>query len=147
MKTIYVKPNEVERSWYVIDAAGQPLGHVAVKAASVARGKHKPCYVPYHELGDYVIIINAEQAVMTGNKRQDKLYYRHSGYLGGLKVENYEKLVARKPTAPMEKAVRGMLPKGPLGNKLFTNIKIYAGAAHPHGAQQPKVLEIRGNAS
>ena len=142
MKTIYVKPKDVDQKWYVIDAAGKPMGRVAVKAASIARGKHKPYYVPFHEVGDFVIIVNADKAQMTGNKKQKKLYYRHSGYLGGLKVDNYETLVARKPTAPMEKAVRGMLPRGALGNKLYRNVKIYAGAAHPHDAQQPEALEL-----
>jgi len=142
MKTIFVKPNEVERKWYVIDAAGQPLGRVAVKAANLLRGKNKALYTPHQEIGDYVIIVNATEAVMTGNKASDKLYYRHSGYLGGLKSENYEKLVARKPTAPMEKAIKGMLPKGPLGYKLFTNVKVYAGADHPHTAQKPEKIEM-----
>ena len=142
MKTIFVKPNEVERKWYVIDAAGQPLGRVAVKAAGILRGKNKALYTPHQEVGDYVIIVNAKEAVMTGHKRADKMYYRHSGYLGGMKSENYEKLVARKPTAPMEKAVKGMLPKGPLGNKLYSNVKIYAGAEHPHVAQQPVKIEM-----
>ncbi len=142
MKTIFVKPNEVERKWYVIDAAGQSLGRVAVKAATILRGKNKALYTPHQEVGDYVIIVNAKNAVMTGNKRNDKMYYRHSGFLGGMKSENYEKLVARKPTAPMEKAVKGMLPRGPLGNKLFSNVKIYAGAEHPHTAQQPEKIEM-----
>ncbi|PIE04024.1 MAG: 50S ribosomal protein L13 [Spirochaetales bacterium] len=142
MKTVYVKPADVDRKWFVIDAAGKSLGRVAVKAAYIARGKHKPFFVPYHEIGDYVIIVNAEKAKLTGKKSQDKMYYRHSGYLGGLKAENYETLVARKPTMPMEKAVRGMLPRGPLGNKLYRNVKIYAGEAHPHAAQQPEVLEL-----
>lgn len=142
MKTIYVKPKDVDQKWFVIDAAGKTLGSVAVKAASIARGKHKPYYVPFHEVGDFVIIVNADKAHLTGKKRQNKLYYRHSGYLGGLKVENYEQLVGHKPTAPMEKAVRGMLPRGPLGNKLYGNVKIYAGADHPHEAQQPEALEL-----
>ena len=142
MKTIYVKPKDVVHKWFVIDATGKTLGRVAVKAASIARGKHKPYYVPFHDVGDFVIIVNADKVQLTGNKKQNKLYYRHSGYLGGLKVENYEKLVSRKPTAPMEKAVRGMLPRGPLGNKLYQNVKIYAGAAHPHDAQQPEALEF-----
>lgn len=142
MKTIYVKPKDADRKWFVIDAAGKILGKVAVKAASVARGKHKAHYVPFHELGDYVIIVNAEKALLSGNKKNDKLYYRHSGYIGGLKVENFGKLVKRKPTMPMEKAVRGMLPKGPLGNKLYRNIKIYSGDNHPHTAQQPENLEL-----
>lgn len=142
MKTIFVKPKEVERKWFVIDAAGQPLGRVAVKAANILRGKNKALYTPHQEVGDYVIIVNAKDAVMTGNKRADKMYYRHSGYLGGLKSENYEKLISRKPTAPMEKAVKGMLPRGPLGNKLYTNVKIYAGAEHPHAAQKPEKIEM-----
>ena len=142
MKTIFVKPNEVERKWYVIDAAGQPVGRVAVKAATILRGKNKALYTPHQEVGDYVIIVNAKDAIMTGNKKADKMYYRHSGYLGGLKSENYEKLIARKPTAPMEKAVKGMLPSGTLGNKLFSNVKIYAGTEHPHTAQQPEKIEM-----
>ena len=101
MKTIYVKPENANRKWFVIDAEGKPLGRVAVKAAYLARGKHKSCYVRHQDIGDFVIIVNAEKAQMTGNKQQNKLYYRHSGYLGGLKVDNYSKLVARKPTAPL----------------------------------------------
>ncbi len=142
MKTVYVKPADAVRKWYVIDATGKPLGRVAVKAAYIARGKHKPYYVPYHEIGDFVIIVNADKATLSGNKKQNKLYYRHSGYLGGLTVENYDKLVTRKPTAPMEKAVRGMLPRGALGNQLYRNVKIYAGEAHPHEAQQPEAMEL-----
>ena len=142
MKTIFVKSAEIDRKWFVIDAAGKALGRVAVKAASIARGKNKPYYTPHQEVGDYVIIINAEKAVLTGNKERDKLYYRHSGYLGGLKSESYQKLVARKPTAPMEKAVRGMLPKGALGNQLYRNVKVYAGETHPHQAQKPEAVEL-----
>ena len=145
MNTIYVKPKDVNRKWFVIDAEGESLGRVAVKAASIARGKHRPYYVPFHEVGDYVIIVNAEKAQVTGTKRRSKLYYRHSGYVGGLKVENYTKLLARKPTAPMEKAVRGMLPRGPLGNKLYRNVKIYAGSSHPHESQKPEVLKSIGD--
>lgn len=142
MKTIYVKPKEVQRKWYLIDANGKTLGRVACKAASIVRGKHRSFYVPHHEVGDYVIIVNAEKANLSGGKFQNKLYYRHSGYPGGLKVENYEKLVSRLPSAPMEKAVRGMLPRGPLGNKLYGNVKIYAGQEHPHQAQQPEILKF-----
>ncbi|QEN08453.1 50S ribosomal protein L13 [Oceanispirochaeta crateris] len=142
MKTIFVKPQEIERKWFIIDAAGQPLGRVAVKAADILRGKTKALYTPHQEVGDYVIVVNASDASMSGKKRSDKMYYRHSGYLGGLKSENYEKLVARKPTAPMEKAIKGMLPKGTLGNKLFSNVKVYAGADHPHAAQQPIKIEM-----
>ncbi|MCP4161135.1 MAG: 50S ribosomal protein L13 [Deltaproteobacteria bacterium] len=142
MKTIFEKPYNVERKWYVIDAEGVALGKVAVKAASILRGKNKACYTPHQEIGDYVIIINADKVTLSGNKKSNKIYYRHTGYMGGIKAENYEKLVARKPTAPMEKAVKGMLPKGPLGNKLFTNVKIYAGANHPHTAQQATAIEV-----
>ncbi len=142
MKTIFVKPAEIDRKWFVIDAAGKALGRVAVKAASIARGKNKPYYTPHQEVGDYVIIINAEKAVLTGNKERDKVYYRHSGYVGGLKSESYQKLVARKPTAPMEKAVRGMLPKGALANQLYRNVKVYAGETHPHQAQKPEAVEL-----
>ena len=142
MKTIFVKPLELERKWFIIDAAGQPLGRVAVKAADILRGKNKPFYTPHQEVGDYVIVVNALEATLSGNKRAGKMYYRHTGYLGGLKSENYEKLVGRKPTAPMEKAIKGMLPKGTLGNKLFTNVKVYAGADHPHAAQQPVKIEM-----
>lgn len=142
MKTIYVKPKEVQRKWYLIDAKGKALGRVASKVASIVRGKHRPFYVPHHEVGDFVIIVNAEKASLSGRKFQNKLYYRHSGYPGGLKVENYEKLVTRLPNSPMKKAVRGMLPRGPLGNKLCSNVKIYAGQEHPHQAQQPETLEL-----
>jgi len=142
MKTIFVKPAEVERKWYVIDAENKILGKVAVKAAYLLRGKHKALYTPHQEVGDYVIIINADKALLTGRKKTDKMYYRHSGYLGGLKSDTYEKLVARKPTAPMEKAVKGMLPSGPLGNKLYTNVKVYAGSNHPHAAQMPVAIEL-----
>ncbi|MBN2658018.1 MAG: 50S ribosomal protein L13 [Spirochaetales bacterium] len=142
MKTIFEKPASIERKWYVIDAEGVSLGRVAVKAANILRGKNKPYYTPHQEIGDYVIIVNAEKAAVTGRKKTDKMYYRHSGFLGGLKAETYEKVLAKKPTMPMEKAIRGMLPKGPLGNKLYTNVKIYAGANHPHAAQQPVAVEV-----
>jgi len=142
MKTIYVKPKDVEKKWYVIDAEGKILGHVAVKAASILRGKHKPLFAPHQDLGDFVIVINAEKALLSGNKRQQKAYYHHSGYPSGLRVDSYETLIARKPCAPMEKAIKGMLPNGTLGNKLFTNLKVYAGADHPHQAQKPENMEL-----
>lgn len=141
MKTIFVKPDTVERKWYLIDASRQRLGRVAVKAANIVRGKRKALYTPHQEIGDYCIIVNAEKAELTGAKAQNKMYYRHSGYPGGIRSETYLKLVERKPTAPMEKAVRGMLPKGPLGRKLFKNIKIYAGPEHPHTAQKPEQID------
>jgi len=142
MKTIFEKPASVERKWYVIDAEGVALGRVAVKAAYILRGKNKACYTPHQEVGDFVIIINADKAALSGKKRTDKIYYRHSGFMGGLKAETYDKVLAKKPTMPMEKAVKGMLPNGPLGNKLFTNVKIYAGSSHPHTAQQPTAIEV-----
>ncbi|MGI6433754.1 MAG: 50S ribosomal protein L13 [Sphaerochaetaceae bacterium] len=142
MKTIFVKPASVEKKWYVIDAEGKELGRVAVAAAKILRGKHKPEYAPLHDNGDFVIIINAAKAALTGNKYEDKVYYRHSNYPGGLKKETYAKVIVRKPTFPMEHAVKGMLPKGPLGYKLFTNMKVYAGAEHPHAAQQPIAFEM-----
>ena len=143
MKTKFVKPADADRKWVLIDAEGVAMGRVAVKAASILRGKNKPSYTPNLETGDYVVIINAEKAVMTGNKAKNKIYYKHSGYMGGLTSENYETLIARKPTAPMEKAIKGMLPSGPLGNQLFRNVKVYAGAEHPHAAQQPVKVEVK----
>ncbi len=144
MKTIFVKPNKVERKWHIIDARGQRLGHVAVKAVTLLRGKHKPLYTPHQEIGDYVIIVNAAEIELSGNKREQKTYYRHSGYPGGLTTETFNSMIARKPTFPMEKAVKGMLPNGPLGRQLFRNVKIYAGADHPHKSQKPAVFEITG---
>ena len=142
MKTIFVKPQSVEKKWYLIDAEGKNLGRVAVAAARILRGKNKAEYVPHQDLGDYVIIINAAKATVTGNKMEDKMYYRHSMYPGGLKAESLEKVLVRKPTYPMEHAIKGMLPHGRLGRKLMTNVKIYAGAEHPHMAQQPIAVEI-----
>ena len=142
MKTIFVKPASLERKWYLIDAEGKELGRVAVAAARILRGKNKPEYAPHHDMGDFVIIINAEKANLTGKKYEDKIYYRHSNYPGGLKKESYAYVIVRKPTFPMERAVKGMLPKGPLGNKLFTKMKVYAGDTHPHAAQQPIQVEI-----
>ena len=142
MKTIFVKPAEVERKWYVIDAKGSTLGKVATKAATLLRGKHKACYTPHQEVGDYVIIINAAEVALSGNKKKDKMYYEHSRFMGGLKAYNYETLAGKRPTAPMEKAVKGMLSSGPLANKLFSNLKVYAGETHPHAAQQPIAVEV-----
>src|SRR6056297_1020204 len=142
MKTIYVKPKDLQRKWYVVDVEGKGLGRAAVKIASILRGKHKPEYVPHQEIGDYVIVVNAGKVALTGRKEEQKMYYRHSGYPGGLSGENFYKMVRRKPVYPMERAVWGMLPKGPLGRKLYKNLKVYAGADHPHAAQQPEQLEI-----
>ncbi|HAF86695.1 MAG TPA: 50S ribosomal protein L13 [Sphaerochaeta sp.] len=142
MKTIFVKPLTVQKKWYLIDAEGKELGRVAVAAARILRGKNKPEYVPHQDMGDFVIIINAEKAALTGNKYEDKMYYHHSGYPGGLRETNYADMIKRKPEFPMEHAVRGMLPRGPLGRKLFTHMKVYAGAKHPQEAQQPITVEI-----
>ena len=142
MNTIFVKPKDIERKWYVIDASGKRLGRVAVKAANLLRGKHKPEYVPHQEVGDYVIIINADKVEVSGNKRSNKMYYRHSGYPGGLTAERFSDMIQRKPTYPMEHAVKGMLPHNRLGRKLFTNLKVYAGTDHPHTAQKPETVEI-----
>ncbi len=142
MKTIFLKPKDIKRQWYLIDAEGEVLGKVAVKVANLLRGKHKPYFTPNMEVGDFVIVINAEKAVVTGRKRTDKLYYRYSGYPGGLRSEPYEKIIKRKPTYPMEHAIKGMLPKGRLGRKLFGNVKIYAGPNHPHEAQKPIKIEV-----
>ncbi len=142
MKTIFVKPKDVVRKWYIIDAEDQVLGKVAAKAAGLIRGKHKALYTPHQEVGDYVIIVNAAKAVVTGRKREQKTYYRHSGYPGGLTSETYEKVMKRKPVFPLENAVRGMLPKGRLGRKLFGNVKVYADGRHPHAAQQPEAIEV-----
>lgn len=142
MKTIFFNANEVSRSWYVIDAAGKPLGRVAAKAAAMVRGKHKTSFAPHQENGDYVVIINAEKVAVTGNKDKDKMYYKHSGYVGGLKSVNFNELIAKKPTEPLMLAIKGMLPKGPLGRKLLANVKIYAGMEHPHKAQNPVKAEV-----
>lgn len=142
MNTIFVKPQDVERKWYVIDANGKSLGRVAAKVASVLRGKNKPIYTPHQEIGDYVIILNAGKVAVTGRKRQQKLYYHHSGYLGGMKVVNFEKMIQKKPTFPLERAIQGMLPHNRLGRKLFKNVKVYAGENHPHAAQKPEVMDL-----
>jgi large subunit ribosomal protein L13 len=142
MKTVFVKPAAVERKWFVINADGKILGRVAAKAASIVRGKEKAVYAPHQEVGDFVVVVNAEKIAVTGRKAQQKLYHRHSGYVGGLKTVNFEKLIARHPSAPLENAIKGMLPKGPLGRKLLKNVKVYAGAEHPHGAQNPQAIEL-----
>jgi len=142
MKTVFVKPASVERKWFVIDAEGKVLGRVAARVASIVRGKTKAIYAPHQEMGDYVVVINAEKIAVTGRKAQQKLYYHHSGYPGGLKTHNFETVIARHPTQPLENAIKGMLPKGPLGRKLAKNAKIYAGAAHPHAAQNPTAIEL-----
>lgn len=142
MKTVFVTAETAERSWYVIDAEGKPLGRVAVKVASMLRGKNKPTYTPSQETGDFVVVVNAEKIAISGRKRNDKMYYHHTGFPGGLKDFTFKQLIERHPTSPLELAVRGMLPKGPLGRKLFKNAKFYAGPAHPHAAQQPTAIDL-----
>jgi large subunit ribosomal protein L13 len=127
MNTILAKKKDINPSWYIIDASGKTLGRLASKIVTIIRGKHKPLYTPNLNMGDKVIVINAEKIRVTGNKAEDKIYYHYSGYPGGLKQENYAKVVKRKPTFPLEQAIKGMLPHGPLGSECFRNVKIYAG--------------------
>lgn len=141
-QTDYLKSADLERKWYLIDGAGKSLGRVAACAASVLRGKNKACFAPHMETGDYVVVINADKIAVTGTKVENKLYRHHTGYIGGLKTVNYAHMVEKHPTEPLAHAIRGMLPKGPLGRKLALNVKIYAGAEHPHMAQSPEVLEV-----
>jgi large subunit ribosomal protein L13 len=142
MKTIFVKPQDIERKWYLIDAEGKVLGRLASRVVGILRGKNRPEYSPHWDMGDSVIIVNAGKVKLTGRKASTKLYYRHSGYPGGFRAEPYEKVAARKPAYPLEKAIRGMLPKGALGRKIFKHLKVYAGAGHPHTAQQPVKIDI-----
>lgn len=142
MKTLSAKPESVKRDWYVVDATGKTLGRLSSEIARRLRGKHKPEFTPHVDTGDYIVVINAEKVQVTGKKAKDKMYHRHTGYIGGLKSVNFEKLIAAAPVRVIETAVEGMLPKGPLGRAMFGKLKIYAGAAHPHAAQQPQVLEI-----
>ena len=142
MKTFSAKSHEVVRDWYLVDASGKVLGRLAAALAHRLRGKHKPEFTPHVDTGDYIVVVNAEKLRVTGNKARDKLYHRHSTYPGGIYTTNFAKLQARHPTRVLEKAVKGMLPKGPLGYAMLRKMKVYAGAAHPHDAQQPKVLEL-----
>lgn len=142
MKTAFITAATAERKWYIIDAAGKPLGRVAAKVASILRGKNKPTFTPSQETGDYVIVINADKVVVTGRKRQNKMYYHHTGFPGGLKDYSFNELIDRNPVSPMEIAIRGMLPKGPLGRKLIKNAKVYAGPNHPHAAQMPIAIDL-----
>ena len=142
MNTFLAKPNEVERKWYVVDAEGMVLGRLASQVASILRGKNKPTYTPNVDTGDHVIIINAEKVVLTGNKLNDKIYYHHTGYVGHMKETPYGELMAKKPEFAVKKAIVGMLPKGPLGRKMATKLRVYAGAEHGHEAQKPEVLKL-----
>ena len=142
MSTYMAKVETLERKWYVIDAANKPLGRTAVAAANILRGKHRPEFTPHVDCGEFVIIINADKAVLTGKKLEQKYYRRHSGYIGGLKEVQYKTLMATKPELAMELAVKGMLPHNSIGAKSATRLKVYAGAEHAHAAQKPEVVEI-----
>ena len=142
MNTFLAKPNEVERKWYVVDAEGMVLGRLASQVASILRGKNKPTYTPNVDTGDHVIIINADKVVLTGNKLTDKIYSHHTGYVGHMKETPYGELMAKKPEFAVKKAIVGMLPKGPLGRKMATKLRVYAGAEHGHEAQKPEVLKL-----
>ena len=142
MYTVSAKPAEVKRDWYVVDATDKTLGRLATEIARRLRGKHKAEYTPHVDTGDYIVVVNAEKVHVTGNKLQDKMYYRHTGYIGNLKSINLEKLLASHPERAIENAVKGMLPKGPLGRAMYRKLKVYAGPKHDHQAQQPKTLEI-----
>ncbi len=142
MKTFSAKPHEVQRDWYLVDADGKTLGRLASEVARRLRGKHKAEYTPHVDTGDYIVVVNAEKIGVTGNKRADKKYYRHTGYIGNLKETNLDTLLATHPERAIERAVKGMLPKNPLGRAMFRKLKVYAGAEHPHAAQQPIALDI-----
>ena len=142
MSTFMAKKETIERKWYVLDAAGKPLGRTAVAAATILRGKHRPEFTPNVDCGEFVIIINADKAVLTGNKLTQKYYRRHSGYIGGLKDVQYKTLMATRPELAMELAVKGMLPHNTLGRKSATRLKVYAGAEHSHAAQKPEAYEF-----
>lgn len=143
MKTYMAKPAEVERKWYIIDASGQTLGRLASEVAAILRGKHKAIYTPHIDTGDYVIIINAENIQLTGNKLMDKKYRYHTGYIGNLKEVDYKTLLERKPEKAIELAVQGMLPHNRLGRSMAKKLKVYRGSEHPHQAQKPEVRELR----
>lgn len=142
MKTYSAKPETVERDWYIVDAENKTLGRLSTEIARRLRGKHKPEYTPHVDTGDYIVVINAEKVYVSGNKRTDKIYYHHTGYVGNLKSISFDKLIEKAPERVIEAAVKGMLPKNPLGRAMYKKMKVYAGSEHPHTAQQPKTLEI-----
>jgi large subunit ribosomal protein L13 len=141
-KTFSPKPGDIERAWHVVDATDLPLGRLASEVAQVLRGKHKPIYAPHVDAGDFVVVVNAAKVVVTSDKSQSKIYYRHSGYPGGIKAETFESLIQRRPQAVFERAVKGMLPKNKLGRQMARKLKVYAGPDHPHAAQKPEPLEF-----
>tara|TARA_R110002072_G_scaffold11196_2_gene50913 strand:+ start:71079 stop:71507 length:429 start_codon:yes stop_codon:yes gene_type:complete len=142
MKTFSAKPQNVEHNWLLIDADGQTLGRMAAEIATRLRGKHKPEYTPHVDTGDFVVVVNAEKVRVTGKKTSDKMYYHHTGYPGGLKSFSFEKLIDRNPEKVLKLAVKGMLPRTPLGRAMFKKLKVYAGTEHPHAAQQPQALQL-----
>jgi len=143
MKTYMAKGEAVERKWYVVDAEGMVLGRLASQVAAILRGKHKPIYTPHVDTGDHVIIINADKVTLTGKKLTDKMYYRHTGYPGGIRETSYGELLAKKPEFAVYEAIRRMMPKGPLGRKMLKKVRIYAGSQHQHAAQTPEVLVLK----
>ncbi len=142
MKTVSMRAEDMRRSWYVVDAENQTLGRLATAIASRLRGKHKPEFTPHVDTGDFIIVVNADKVHVTGNKETDKIYYRHSGYPGGIKGTSLGRMRETHPERIIEKAVKGMLPRNPLGRAMFKKLKVYAGATHPHSAQQPETLEL-----
>ena len=142
MRTFTQKQEEIERNWYIVDAEGETLGRLASRIAPILKGKHKPVYTPHLDCGDYVIIVNAEKVRVTGRKMDQKLYYRHSGYPGGLRSISLKDQLAKHPERVLQAAIRGMLPKNKLGRRMLKKLKVYAGDSHPHQAQQPRPLEL-----
>ena len=142
MKTFSAKPQEVQSSWYLVNAEGQTLGRLASQIASRLRGKHKPEYTPHVDTGDYIVVVNAEKIRVTGRKLKDKIYYKHTGYIGNLKKESLEHLMQRAPEKALERAVKGMLPRNPLGRQMIKKLRVFSGTEHPHQAQQPVLLEL-----
>jgi len=142
MKTFTAKPESVQREWFVVDAEGKTLGRIATEIARRLRGKHKPEYTPHVDTGDYIVVVNAEKVQVTGNKAKGKIYYSHTEFPGGLKQISFEKLIDKAPERAIEFAVKGMLPKGPLGRQMYRKLKVYAGPEHKHAAQQPQLLEL-----
>ena len=144
MRTFSPKPSDVQRAWHVIDAEGLVLGRLSTEVARLLRGKHKPIFAPHLDTGDHVIVVNADKVVLTSDKSAKKVYYRHTGYPGGLKQQTVAELLAKRPEEVVRRAVKGMLPKGPLGRKQLKKLKVYAGPDHPHTAQQPQSLDVAG---
>ena len=142
MKTYMANPEKIERKWFVVDADGKTLGRLSSELAKILRGKNKPVYTPHEDTGDYVIVVNAEKIKVTGKKLNQKIYYHHSAYVGGMKETDLKTMIAKKPEKVIELAVKGMLPKGPLGRKMIKKMFVYAGPEHPHQAQKPEALEI-----